>query len=88
MLAIGTSDFFEVYTEIRLRLELGLLLRVYSCTHHGEMNDADVFVNEEYRRTVKRKHHKPCFTTVLLGVCTVGRFFKVNSRINLWNIGR
>jgi hypothetical protein len=54
MLAIGTNDFFDVYMEIRQRLELGLLMRLYSRTHHGNMNDADVFLNEDYRLTVPK----------------------------------
>jgi hypothetical protein len=56
MLSIGTIDIFEIYTEIRLRLELGLLLRLFLCTHQGNISAShvcsNVFYDENYCRTV------------------------------------
>jgi putative lipase involved disintegration of autophagic bodies len=42
----------DLYMKIRVRLELNLLHRLYLRTQVGEMNDADVFLNEPYRHMV------------------------------------
>jgi hypothetical protein len=60
ILAIGTLDLYDLYMKIRVRLELNVLHRLYLRTQVGEMNDADVFLNEPYRRLVSTMP-TPCF---------------------------